>query len=461
MKKKIVGIGIAALLLLSPALPRVRAFANSAPAYWSGSDGAGVVLKENCPIEVESEKLSFRIRSLPETAYASAEEFSAYDASVTAEYVFYNPTKQDVTAQLAFPFGKTPDFLIDDGSGTYFDDVSRYHVRVAGADVHSDIRYTYLYGDFSADDVSSLLDEKMTHGFFSENAELTEHVYDVQYETADEARLELTLSLNPSKTRLLFDDLYTWDIRDGYLVLQYHLGETPPRFYSLGEEPVTVKAEVFSYTGAIFSDKGEKIASRVDVQRNQSLFSDWVEQARPAAVNEVDWFNCAVCYLERRVNDSYGSAWAVPSDLTEGDLMRWFEYSLTVPAGGHVVNSVTAPLYPSISGGMYRYTYLLSPATRWADFGTLDVVIDTAYEITESSLALTKTESGYRCTRAGLPLGELEFRIEQSASGLFGFSSVVVIALCVFGGLLLLGGIAGAVVGIVFGVRRRKKKKNG
>ena len=50
------------------AAPSVSAAANSAPAYWFGTDAAGsIVLGENCPLTVENEELLFSIDNFPFT----------------------------------------------------------------------------------------------------------------------------------------------------------------------------------------------------------------------------------------------------------------------------------------------------------------------------------------------------------------------------------------------------------
>ena len=53
-------------------------------------------------------------------------------------------------------------------------------------------------------------------------------------------------------------------------------------------------------------------------------------------------------------------------------------------------SGVTAPIYPGINGyyspSIYDYTYLLSPAKTWSEFGTLDIVVNTLFYITESSI---------------------------------------------------------------------------
>ena len=95
-------------------------------------------------------------------------------------------------------------------------------------------------------------------------------------------------------------------------------------------------------------------------------------------------------------------------------LMRWYEYEITVDPWERVINTVTAPIYPAINTNydpsIYTYTYLLSPAQTWRDFGTLDIRVNTPYFITESSLkGFEKGEGGYTLSLDGLPEGELVF----------------------------------------------------
>ena len=96
--------------------------------------------------------------------------------------------------------------------------------------------------------------------------------------------------------------------------------------------------------------------------------------------------------------------------------MSWYEYRLTIPAGGRLKNEVTAPLYPEINGyyspTKYYYEYLLSPAKGWASFGSLDIVVNTPYYLADSSVGkFEKTYDGYTLHLNGLPDGELNFSL--------------------------------------------------
>ena len=99
--------------------------------------------------------------------------------------------------------------------------------------------------------------------------------------------------------------------------------------------------------------------------------------------------------------------------------MRWYEYTLTLEPGQTLKNAVTAPLYPAIDAGytpsLYAYTYLLSPAKTWAQFGELEVVVKTPYYMTECGIdGFTKTDGRYALTLPGLPEGELTFTLSES-----------------------------------------------
>ena len=94
--------------------------------------------------------------------------------------------------------------------------------------------------------------------------------------------------------------------------------------------------------------------------------------------------------------------------------MRWYEYTITLEPGQTLKNAVTAPLYPAIDAdytpSIYAYTYLLSPAKTWTQFGELDITVNTPYYMTECGIdGFTRTDSGYALSLPGLPEGELTF----------------------------------------------------
>ena len=65
-----------------------------------------------------------------------------------------------------------------------------------------------------------------------------------------------------------------------------------------------------------------------------------------------------------------------------------------------------------LHNGVVEYTYLLSPAQTWADFGALDIVVNTPYYMTQSGPeGFQYNNPGYELHLPGLPEDELTFTL--------------------------------------------------
>ena len=154
----------------------------------------------------------------------------------------------------------------------------------------------------------------------------------------------------------------------------------------------------------------------------------------------------------------YGGIYTEKSSFS---LMRWYEYTLTLEPGQTLTNTVTAPLYPAIDAGytpsIYTYSYLLSPAKTWAQFGELKIVVNTPYYMTENNQSsFSGTEKGYELTMPGLPEKELTFTLSEAEHPRPPKLSIPfnpVFLLAGFVGFVLIGGVVIAVLLIL----KRKK----
>jgi len=143
---------------------------------------------------------------------------------------------------------------------------------------------------------------------------------------------------------------------------------------------------------------------------------------------------------------------------------------ITVPAGARVVNTVCAPIFPSINENytppIYEYSYLLSPAESWKEFGELEIVINTPhYLVLKSSVAFSKTDGGYTAKLSGLPDKELTFILSSSPDpespmsffeDLFSADNLL-IALPIIG---VVGMLIGGIVIVIVAKSRNKEGKN-
>ena len=153
-----------------------------------------------------------------------------------------------------------------------------------------------------------------------------------------------------------------------------------------------------------------------------------------------------------------------PDDLDISDaLMRWYEYEITLEPGQRLTNTVEAPLYPSIDTmyepPVFGYTYLLSPAQAWAQFGRLKIRVNTPFFLTESSLpGFVQTSGGYLLDLAELPAGELTFSLSESQKPK---AETLVSSSAFYKKMLIVAFITLVVFGFVIGVIRvlRGRKK--
>ena len=122
-------------------------------------------------------------------------------------------------------------------------------------------------------------------------------------------------------------------------------------------------------------------------------------------ISEMDWYNAVM------LGASWDSA-VYPANyfsLGPRDFLTWYTYELEFEPGERIVNSVTAPMIPgqniNYNPRHFKYTYLISPAVTWADFGSLDIYVNTPYYMVESNIdGFEKTESGYYLHLDGLPM---------------------------------------------------------
>ena len=141
--------------------------------------------------------------------------------------------------------------------------------------------------------------------------------------------------------------------------------------------------------------------------------------------------------------------------------MRWYEYTLALEPGQTLTNTVTAPLYPAIDAGytpsIYTYTYLLSPAKTWAQFGELKIVVNTPYYMTENNQgSFSETGNGYELTLPGLPEKELSFTLSESEHPRPPKLSIPFHPVFLFAGFAGFVLIGGGVIAVVLIIKRKK-----
>ena len=460
----------------------LTAYANSAQTHFFGVDSTGAIMTDDeSPIIVENELLTFDIASLPSNYYSTAEDFATYDAKVTAQYTFYNPSEYTVTARLLFPFRTLPPYADGYYDEEYefqpFDDTQKYNITIDGESVQKTVRHTLSFELFDLEqDLASLSDSFVKDDFYTPDLSVTKYVFRVQgVDTAayKAANIAFDVAEGMGSYRILFPE-HSGGHRqdDGAMRLSAWVEGSDDKFelYVFGTPLSEMPNWKFYRDGGV--ENGEEIKGSAVLESTESMtFLEFALSNRDAdsPVSETDWYNALVEELKK--SGHYGGDYPVVEcpcyfNSFQHDLMRWYEYEITLAPEERIINTVTAPIYPDIDMGyspsVFNYTYLLSPAKTWKSFGEIEIVVNTPYYVTDSSIdGVTKTENGYKMTLSGLPEDELLFTLSTSENPqkpIFGPNNAylpeIIIGICVGAGVLLIGG---GILALVL-IRRRKRK---
>ena len=417
------------ILLLVSALV-LPASANSAQTRWTGADAAGaIVTGEDCPIVVERERLTFDLTEFPRNHYAEISDYLNYSGSVTAEYTFYNPTDYRVTATLAFPFGAVPIYghirnRNTDGIVLYAD-TEKYAITADGAAIEKRLRHTFSnYGEqFELSrDLARLHDGFWEDGFYAPDLPVTRYTYapsQVDLTAFPAAEAALVVTADPARTKIYLEGQNGCELlEDGIRLFASVDQKSPPVLCVIGA-PLDGPPEWRFYENGACEQEIDGVMTLTGTETMTLEEFALLDYDPSSGVLPSDWYNAMVAawtYFE----GSFGAIQSteIGHDLSDR-LMRWYEYEITLEPGQRLVNTVTAPIYPSIDSryepAVYSYTYLLSPARTWAGFGTLELAVNTPYHLVQSGVeGLEPTDSGYAAHFEGLPEGELTFALSQA-----------------------------------------------
>ncbi len=457
MKKLLVG------LCLLPVLT-ITAGANAGPTYIYENPGFEMAVDNGCPIEVEKENLTF---DFSEGGWG---DWSP-KANVTAAYTMVNPTDEDVSVTMAFPF--VASFFEPDGGV--------YSIGVDGKAVDFDIYYGN--GISGEEELSELnLNDILSYIPLSSPEE-------------PEDGLLYTVTLNtsalPSGTERIFvrmkftthaDACYVDGITS-YSGYDDHTAEIGSWIYP---EDSGVHITVFvpggslnSYSVAAYesydSDKPIQEAGP-DVEIKSASFREYIKYCltnfEEWSARRIEMSDAFYRALLQQIKASNFSGVAVADDLLssvyygdriamavfKADFLKGETKKVTVecPLGG----TMERPSGYSMKNATYTYTYLSNPAKEWADFGTLNVTVvpPDGLAIMSSVPELVPDEYGrFTAQLSGLPDSNIRFVLGSERGGLGPalFSAKKPLA------LIFLVIAAAIIVVIVLFVRRGRNKKSG
>lgn len=425
-RKVFIIAALAAIICLAALVPSTtKASANSAIRLYSGTTPSGIVVKDgDCPVVVEREDLHFELPTVDPDDILSwrkdTDEKREYNNYVRATYTLRNPSNNDAHLTLAFPFGSVPDYFDADA----FFDAANYDITLDGVPVEKRLRHTFienLYYDyeFSAErDLPRLRDDYVRDEFFNADTVVRKYSCYIDLDVLGSDRYLMTL-----------DDLtYTADCRltlykknDEVRTGLYVADAETLDIYTFGDEKADLTELVRFYEdtdNVVELDRHKKIDGAIYIKSVETMTADdliFANYDDDGDISRVDYYNIIQDRIDGYLgNYPHGCLNYYAFDNSDAQIMRWFEYEISIAAGATVENSVTAPIYPDINEeyepAEFTYKYLLSPAKGWAGFSNLNITIATPHYILFSSVGELESVDGvYTAKFDRLPEGELLF----------------------------------------------------
>lgn len=381
-----------------------------------------------------------------------------------------------------FPFGYYPEYgpeEYDEENQVYkrIDDTAKFDIKINDKEIKKNLRHSLYYSDFDFDihkEMSFLIDGYIKDDFYSPELPVTKYVYEIsevdkKLYNREVARIEIPAF--DGKRRYYLEQSYGFTTNDkGNTRMDINAENGKEiELYVMGE-PVKDLPKWKFYESS--SNESKEIKGEMQLKSTSKMtFKEFALTSydKGGQILESDWYNIIVELYKQATVENAGAIFISVYDTGERlkSLLRWYEYEITLAPGEKITNTIEAPMYPTIDEeydpDIYRYNYLLSPASTWAKFGNLNVDINTPFFMTENNQSgFTKTQKGYNFKANGLPEGELRFSLStvEKPERKSNIGTFYILGMLMFGLLQILPiivGVVAVVVLVVVWVRRRRE----
>lgn len=382
-----------------------------------------------------------------------------------------------------FPFGYYPEYgpeEYDEENQVYkrIDDTAKFDIKINDKEIKKNLRHSLYYSDFDFDihkEMSFLIDGYIKDDFYSPELPVTKYVYEIsevdkKLYNREVARIEIPAF--DGKRRYYLEQSYGFTTNDkGNTRMDINAENGKEiELYVMGE-PVKDLPKWKFYESS--SNESKEIKGEIKLKSTSKMtFKEFALTSydKGGQILESDWYNIIVELYKQATVENSGAIFISVYDTGERlkSLLRWYEYEITLAPGEKITNTIEAPMYPTIDEeydpDIYRYNYLLSPASTWAKFGNLNVDINTPFFMTENNQSgFTKTQKGYHFKSNGLPEGELRFSLStvEKPERKSNIGTFYILGMLMFGLLQILPiivGVVAVVVLVVVWVRKRRRE---
>lgn len=411
--RKVICLSLCTLFLCASSV-----YGNSAPSYWKAYPYSDVLaIAENSPIAVDRERLTFDFSEADE--YYESRNVMSPVGKVTAEYRMTNTSDDTLTVQMAFPFAASLNKLF----------VGDIDIRADGSAVPYEI---YIdpgnINDYDYGSIGNISDHVRTLPGFSLDS--VAKLYRFSAASKENPYLDFKVSFNADQPQAFL-------IGKDFNAASYSeegRGTLSSRILEKIEPEILVLGKDQAFTYEVLTDEGKKAdqgSYQLEITQDsvdpkeylQAALREEIGEETAAAISGTQLFNLFLQELwQNRLSSGYTTLYDGFSALSEDHIFT-LVYQVEFPPVSTRIISVGYLTEGTMDrretdSPKYTYTYLLSPAKNWSDFGGLDIEVITPraapYMIANSLGLSSDSENRYSAHFDGLPESELTFTLYEN-----------------------------------------------
>lgn len=398
------------------------ALANSGPVYWKWYPSSDILtVDKDSPIEVTNENLIFD--------FSDDEEFRShhsYECKVTAEYEMVNPTNENLSIKMAFPFIESIRYLSEESIKItadreelpyeiYLGEIMRNSNRQDGTEEENYFEFEKIIG--------SITDDIYKADNFTEDE--IGKLYSIDVEPSSDEGIEIVINLNfdNEKTKVLAAGFNGFFREEGNTRITAWCRESEVlEIYVLGED---ADFSIFAYTDGTLKEKTDLFTYEISEKEIdvKTYLLDYI-RSHPYIdynnVSDIQLYNLFAKVMDEQFSNNLGfSAADEVSTYGSSDRMIILVYDIEFPKNSSKTVSVSYKTLGTMDRRdtkepLYTYDYILNPAENWKDFKNLNIKIIPPAEspyVVESSIELNKEGNIYTASLRNLPEDDFEFTI--------------------------------------------------
>ena len=376
------------------------------PTLLAGIDASGVVIPKDSGVIIENQTITFDIPEFP-----ILDEGHRLDGdipgNVKTDYTLYNPTDQEITFKIAYPFAQDSTYY------GYFDTIERekYSIYIDGVAQEGSLRHglnfndNYFYEGFD----SIIYDEYISNEYCSPDMAVTKYTFKQSGVEINSAYI----GFDVKETEYVGSCIYLGENSHAYTYYGKQLRFARQAVKDNGSFDVYVFGEELTHlpTWKIYEDinvqDGEEVSGKIDfVGKETTTFLEFIRGCynEELGISEIDWFNIAATEMSRLMEyERKQTLFESLNGMLDFYIISGLVCEMTIAPGERSVLTLNAPVYPSIETAYnpytYYYSYTLSPSNAELFDGKIDVNIITPYHLLfNNSNGYVKTEDGYSLT---------------------------------------------------------------